>query len=131
MNEWKWTNERPSVPGEYWRKGFKSVGICRVEQAQVDDQRLLLDAEWCGPIPIPSDEADKHVTTINETIPDEMYHGKVKEVFESGTYFAKSVSRIKELEKALLWCSGAKCFREDAENEFINTVQPLLKSNWF
>jgi len=78
-----------------------------------------------------SESESEEMITIEEVIVDEMYAGKVQQSMENGTYFEDSMNRIKELERALLWCSGAKCFRTDAENAFINTVQPLLKNNWF
>ena len=69
---------------------------------------------------------------IVEIIPDEMYSGKVKESMDKGTYFVDSMNRIKELERALIWCSGAKCFRKDELNAFENTVLPLLQNKiWF
>ena len=70
-------------------------------------------------------------TTITEVIPDEMYQGKVQESMDNGTFFKDACERIRQLERALIWCSGAKCFRKDAENEFANTVQPLLRNKWF
>ena len=70
-------------------------------------------------------------TTFSEVIPDEMYVGKVKASMEKSTYFKDSMQRIKELEEALLWCSGANAFKGEAEKAFITTVRPLLLESWF
>ncbi len=79
-----------------------------------------------------SQEGDVEGTaTITECIPDEEYTGMVQECMDNATFFTDAINRIRDLETALTWCAGAKCFKNDPENEFNNTVGPLLKCMWF